>query len=371
MERHVKDLDLTAINLVVDDRDPQATFDAALAKYLELAPSARPRNGSVEAILLEAIATANADTIYALNRVIGLVVEGILGLYGVPRFPGASATGTVTLTLDGTRTLTVTAGQRLSDPVTGLVLVVTANTTVTSGTTVAVPVRTQEAGGAGNAITVGTAIDLLDSIPYVVSATVTTALTGGSDPESDDTYIDRASTVLARVTSSLVLPVHFIAYCLEDPRVNRATAIDLYQPGGTIGADTGHLTVYTYGYSAQLSAGIREELRASMHAISAAMITVHVEPATLVTKAVTYEVTALPGYTSVALQAAISAALTSWMTPNTWTWGADIRQTDIIALIADIPGVDFVNAVTVPAGTTALAANQLAAIGAITGTVNT
>ena len=76
----MNDLDLTAIDLVVDDRDPQAIFDASLAKFLELAPTARPRNGSVEAILLEAIATATADGIYAANRVISLVVEAILGL---------------------------------------------------------------------------------------------------------------------------------------------------------------------------------------------------------------------------------------------------------------------------------------------------
>ncbi|MDQ5975489.1 MAG: hypothetical protein QG661_2698 [Actinomycetota bacterium] len=370
MEPAVNDLDLSAIDLVVDDRDPQATFDAALALLETLAPGARPRNGSVEAILLESIATANADTIYALNRVITLVVEGILGLYGIPRYAGASASGVVTLTLDGSRTLTVTAGQRLSEPSTGLVLLVTTTTSVTSATSIALPVHTEEPGGAGNAITVGTSIDLLDAIPYAVSAAVTTALTGGSDAESDTSYVDRASTVLARVTSSLVLPIHFIAYCLEDPRVNRATAIDLYEPGGTIGADTGHLTVYTYGYSAQLSAEIREELRAAMHEISASMVTVHVEPATLVTQAVTCEVTALAGYDPGDLETTITAALTAWMTPNSWTWGDDVRQTDIIALLADIPGVDFVDAVTVPSGTTALAADELATIGTITVTVN-
>lgn len=371
MEPAVNDLDLTAIELVVDDRDPQATFDAALAVLEALAPGARPRNGSVEAILLEAVATANADTIYALNRVITLVVEGILGLYGVPRYAGASAAGVVTLTLDGSRTLTVTAGQRLSEPSTGLVLLVTTTTSVTSATSIALPVHTEEPGGAGNAITVGTAVDLLDAIPYAVSAAVTTALTGGSDAESDAAYIDRVSARLARVTSSLVLPEHFTAYCVEDVRVNRATAIDLYEPGGTVGSDAGHITEYVYGYSAQLSAEIREELRAAMHAISSSLVTIHVEPASLVTQAVTYEVTALAGYDPGDLETTIDAALTAWMNPNDWAWGEDIRQTDIIALLADVTGVDFVDAVTVPAGTTTVAAHQLATIGAITGTVNT
>ncbi len=369
MEPAVKDLDLSAIDLVADDRDPQAIFDASLAKYLELAPDAEVRNGSVEALLLETFATASGDTIYALNRVIGLVVEGILGLYGVARYEGASAAGTVTLTLDGPRTLTVTAGQRLQDPVTGLVLLVTTDTAITAASSIALPCHTQDPGGAGNALASGTAVDLIDAIPYVVSASVTTGFTGGIDPESDATYIDRATTVLARVTSSLVLPVHFTAYCLQDPRCGRATAIDLYEPGGTAGADIGHITIYTYGKGAQLSADVREELRAAMAAISAAMLTLHVEQAGIVTQNVALTVHALPGYSTAAVQADVAAALSAWMSPDAWTWGRDILTTEIIDIAADVVGVDYVASVATPAATVAIGASQLAKAGTITVTV--
>ena len=369
MEPAVKDLDLSAISLVIDDRDPQAVFDASLAKFTELAPTARPRNGSVEAILLEAIATGTADGIYAVNRFVGKTVEGILNLYGVTRFTGSTASGQVTLTLDGVRTLTVTAGQRLLESVTGLVLLVTTDTSIASASTIVLPVRTEQPGGAGNAITVGTAVDILDAIPYVASAAVTTAFSGGADPESDTSYVDRASTVLARVTSSLVLPSHFIAYALEDTRVARATVIDLYYPGGTIGSNLGHLTVYTYGYSAQLSTAVKNEILAAMQARCAAMITVHIADASIVTQAITYTCHALPGYSTAAVRTAVNAALSAWMNPNAWTWGDDIRQTDIIALIDATPGVDYVDSVTVPASTTVLSAEQLAQVGTITGTV--
>jgi uncharacterized phage protein gp47/JayE len=369
MEPAVKDLDLSAINLVVDDRDPQAVFDAALAKWVELAPTARPRNGSVEAILLEAVATATADGIYALNRFVGKAVEGILNLYGVPRFAGSAAAGTVTLTLDGPRTLTVTAGQRLLEPSSGLVLEVSADTTVTAASSISVPVVTAEPGGAGNAITAGTAVDLLDAIPYVVSAQVTTGLTGGADPESDTSYVDRASTVLARVTSSLVLPVHFTAYALQDTRVNRATVVDLFEPGGTPGSDLGHLTVYAYGYGAALSAPVKTELQAAMQARSAAMIEVHVADPTIITQAVTLTCHALPGYSTTTVRDAIEAALSAWMNPGVWTWGDDIRPTDIIALVSAVTGVDYVDTVTTPAATVTLDVDELATVGTMTITV--
>lgn len=363
------DLALSAINLVVDDRDPQALFDAQLDEFMALAPDARPRNGSVEALLMEAMSVASSDTIYAVNRVITKVVEGLLGLYGVARSEGTVATGIVTLTLDGTRTLTVAAGQRLLDRSSGLALQVTADTTGTSVSTLAVPVATITPGAAGNGITAGSSIDLLDSIPYVVSATVTTGLTGGGDAEDDTAYIARAQAVLARVTSSLVLPAHFVAWLLEDPRVGRAAAIDLYHPGGTPGSELGHLTLYTRGQGGPLSAAIREELRAAMAEISAAMITIHVEDATIVTQAITLTVHALPGYSTTAVRDDVVAALQAWCDPAVWPWGRDIMTTEIIDVAADVAGVDYVDTVTTPSGTVTVGAGDLAQAGTITCTV--
>lgn len=364
-----QDLDLSYLGLDIDDRDAQAIFDAALARFIELAPDARPRNGSVETMLLEAFATAASDVIYALNRFPSTAVEGILALYGVPRFAGSPAEGIITLTLDGTRTLTVEAGQRLSDPTTGLTLVVSTTTTGTSVTSLAVPCQTEDNGGAGNAITAGSAIDLLDSIPYVTAASVTTAFSGGADAESDTAYIDRAATVLARVTSSLVLPSHFIAYLLQDPRVSRATAIDLFEPGGTPGSDLGYITTYTYGRGAQLSSAVREELRAAMQAISSAMVTVYVEEADIVTQNLALTVHALPGYSTAEVSDAVEAALSAWMSPETWPWGRDILVTEIIDIAADVTGVDYVTSVTTPSSTVTLGAAELAQSGTITVTV--
>lgn len=364
-----QDLDLSYLGLNIDDRDPQAIFDAALAKFTELAPTARLRNGSIETMLLEAWATASSDLIYALNRFPAVAVEGILALYGVPRSAGTPATGTVTLELDDTRTLTVEAGQRLSDPTTGLTLVVSSDTTGTSVSSLVIPVETDEPGAAGNSITADTALDLIDSIPYVTAATVATGLSGGADPESDSAYINRASTVLARVTSSLVLPIHFTAYLLQDTRVGRATTVDLYQPGGVVGSELGHLTCYTYGRGAQLAAAVREELRAAMQAISSAMLTVHVEEATVVTQNVELTVQALPGYNTDAVRDAVAAAISSWMTPDEWTWGRDILPNEIIDIAADVPGVDFVSTVTTPSSTVTIADDELAAAGTITVTV--
>lgn len=367
----MKDLELSAINLVADDRDPQATFDAMLAKYLELAPGAVVRNGSDEAVLLEAFATGSADVIYALNRVIGLVVEGVLGLYGIERFAGLPAAGEITCTLDSARSLTITAGQRFADPVSGLALEVTADTSVTVASTITVPVATVDRGAAGNAISDGSPVDLLDAIPYVVSAEVTTALSGGADPETDATYIDRASTVLARVTSSIVKPEHFLAATLQDPRVGRATVLDLYAPGGTPGSDLGDVTIFVYGHGAGLSGPVQDEIEATLQAMCAAMIHPHVVDVTIRTQAIALTVHALPGYATPTIQANVEAALRAFYDPATYPFGRDVLPTEITAIAADVAGVDFVTGVTTPAGIVSVDIDELVLAGTISVTVTT
>ena len=366
-----QDIDLSYLALDIDDRDPQAIFDAALARYQELAPNARPRNGSIETILLEAFATASADLIYALNRLPAATVEGVLSLYGVTRFDGAVAGGTVTITLDGMRTLTVPVGVRFSDPGTGLIITVVTEASGIEVSELVLECTTESAGGDGNLLTAGTELDVLDAIPYVTAAVITTDFSGGADAESDAAYIDRASTVFARVTSSLVLPVHFVAFLLEDARVQRATAIDLFEPGGTPGSDLGHITTYVYGYGAMLTNPVKEELREAMQAISSAMITVHVQDATIVQQNIDVTVVALPGYSVDQIASAVEAELANWFSPDSWPWGRDIMITEIIDIAADVPGVDYVDFVTTPAADVTVEANELAQAGMITVTVNT
>lgn len=365
-----QDLNVSYLGLTIDDRDPQAVIDNAIAIIQSKLPTWNPRNGSLEVILLEAIATAEADVIYALNRLPGIVVEGLLNLYGVARDPGQVGTGTVAITLDSARDITVAAGQRFAIPSSSVVLTTTAATSATGATSITVPVATADYTAAANGTPAGTALDILDLVPYATEAVVATTIAGGADAESDAAYLDRASAVFARVTSSLVLPVHFTAYCVSDVRVGRATTVDLFQPGGTAGSELGHLTVYVYGKSDQLSAAVREELRQGMQAISSAMVTVHVEPVTITAQDVTLEVKALSGYSTTAVRDAVNAALSAYLSPSTWAFGQSLRPTEIIAVASAVTGVDYVVSVTTPGAPVTVGDTELVAAGTLTTTVS-
>lgn len=364
------DLDAELVGLVLDDRDPQAVFDAMVALAEERIPNWSLNNGSVEAVLLEALALGVADAVYAVNRIPTIILESLLGLYGVARQSGQPGYGSVLLTLDGTRTLTVSAGQRLVVPDTGSVLVVSADTTGNTVTSLTVPVHTESATGAENGLAVGTALDVLDAIPYVATAALSAAIVGGTEDEDDGAYLARASAVLARVTASLVVPSHFTAYALEQGTFGRAMTADLFDPGSGPGADPGHITVAVYGHGGLASSAAKADLLAKLQARSAAMMQVHVADAVITTVNVDVTVHARAGTDHDAVRDAAAAAIRAWLDPMAWEWEEPVRPLDLAAVVAAVPDVDYVDSVNAPATTQAVAVPMgLAKAGTVTVTV--
>lgn len=367
----MSDLGLSRVELTPDDRDPQATFDAMLATVQAALPTWDARNGALETVLLEAFATGAADVIYALNRLPGRIEEDILALYDVARYAGARATGNAVITWDTSRTATVTAGLRFAVPDSDIELEVTTTTTGT-GSTLTVPVRATAPGSEPNGIASGAALDVLDAIPFAVSVALSGTLTGGADPETDAAYIERASTRLARVTSSLVVPDHFTAYALENPAVKRAKVYDLWDgvtPLST--SDLGYVTVAVYGSQAQVASGTRDTIETEMGERAASMITPVVIGATLTTINIAATVVALAGYDTNEVRDACEAAVRAYVNTDRWPWDGSLVDTQIIDVLADVPGVDYVSSGTVtPSGTTTITTPAgLATAGTVTITV--
>lgn len=367
----MSDLGLSRVQITPDDRDPQATFDAMLAAVQGKLPTWEARNGALETVLLEAWATGAADVIYSLNRLPGRIEEDILALYDVPRFAGAPATGTAIITWDTSRTATVEAGLRFAVPDTDIVLEVTTSTTGT-GASLNVPITATANGAAANSVASGAGLDLVDSIPFAVSVALSGTLSGGADPETDSAYLSRAATRLARVTSSLVIPSHFVAYALENPAVKRAKAYDLWDgTGANTSSDLGYVTIAVYGNGGQVLEATRDTIEAEMAERSAAMITPVVIPATISTKNIASTVKALAGYDTTAVQAACVAAIRAYVNPATWVWDASLVDTEIVALLDKVPGVDYVvSGTTTPSGTSTITTPAgLATAGTVTITV--
>ena len=366
----LRDLDSTYLGVSVDDRDPEAVMDSMLALAESRLPQWEPRNGSLEVVLLEACAVGMGDLIYAANRVLGALTEGIIGLYGVARDEGSPATGTVRLTLTGSPTTTIDEGTLFRIEDADSMLVATETVTVT-GSTVDVAVATTDTGGYLNAITAGTACDPVVAVPHLANCVLHTDLNGGADAEDDLAFLSRAATRFARVTSSLVVPEHFTAYALEQPYVKRAVAVDQFEHGGggAPGDDDGFLTVYVYGNGAAISADEKSELEAAMQAQCASILTMTVEHATPVSVAVTAAVTAAAGYDTDELETAIEDALAAVWSWQTSGFGADVEPLDVQAVIESVPGVDSVTSLTLPSTTATVDFDEFAVLGTVALTI--
>ena len=366
----LRDLDSTYLGVTVDDADPQGVFDRMLALAETRLPQWEPRNGSLEVVLMEACAVGVADLVYAANRTLGALVEGLISLYGVARDEGTPATGTVRLTLTGSQTTLIAEGTlfRLEDA--DSMLIATESVEVT-GTTVDVAVATTDTGGYLNAITAGTACDPVVAVPHLANCVLHTDLNGGADAEDDLAFLTRAATRFARVTSSLVVPEHFTAYALEQPYVKRAVAVDQFDHdgGNSPGDDDGFLTVYVYGAGAAITADQKSELQSAMQAQCASILTMTVEHATPISVNVTAAVTKATGYDTDELEAAIEDALGAVWSWQTSGFGADVEPLDVQAVIESVPGVDSVTSLTLPSTTATVDFDEFAVIGTVTLTI--
>lgn len=363
--------DVSSIGKPLDVRYPLDLANQSIAYLQASRPDWTPRNGSPEVVLIEGQAQATADVVNGANQTIATVEEDILAnFFQVPRRPGVAASGALTVTFDATVSTTIATGTRFALPDYGVELATTADVTVTAATSAVLPVAASVASSLINGVAAGAAVDVLDSVPNLLTVAVSTTFSGGQDPETDLEYVLRARWRCARVTNSLVVADHFSAYVLEDGRASNARTISSWDGTGTVpttgaGTDGGHTTVVTYGRGANLDAGVRAELGAAMTLITSVDNTVHVVSATVVTVPVTVSVKAYPGYSSTEVQAAAVAAVSEFLAPETWVFGATVVANQILDRITSIPQVDYVVALSAPVADVALAANEVPVAGTI------
>ena len=361
-------------DLQVFDVDPQDLIDVAVDTAQTSLPDWDPREGNVEVVLLEAQAAIAAETVYAVNRVTAAVMRTLIGLYGVTPDPGSPPTCTVRFTVGDALGHDVPAGTRVALPAGGeglddLVFATDAALAIPAGSNTGVVAATGLVStGIVNNTAAGTAMQVLDAVVFVDRAVLASDVAGGRSPEAPDLFLDRASARLRRLVETLVLPEHFVARALEDPRVARAFTVDNYDPATAgVGDDPGHVSVAVLGPDgAALAVAVRDELAAAMDAQAVANLAVHVINPTVTPVNVTADLHLLPGWAAADVTAIADAVVRDHLSPLQWSWSGVVRRNELIALLAGVPGVDYVAALTAPAADVNLpGAAPLASAGAV------
>ena len=369
---------LPLIDLELLDLDAQTLIDQALTDAVSKVPEWTPREGHTEVVLLESQALIAAELVYAVNRLPDAILEALLVLYGLERDPGAPPVASFTFTTSSAADLLIPAGTRVRivydegnqalDFTTDADLLIAAATG--TGTTAA---TADDNTAALNGLT-GLDVELVDAISAVDTVTQATQVTAGVDPEDSATYQARGANLFRRLVSTLVLPEHFTAAALEDPAVERATTLDLYNPdavpAGNPGAHPGHVTVAAAGAGGTaLAPAVATALVTTLEEKAHAALEVHVIAPTVTPVTVTVTIRPVAGSVAADVEAAVEAALTAYLDPDTWAWGGTVYRNELIALVDRVAGVDRVVDLTAPAADVVLAGvAPLASAGTITAT---
>jgi hypothetical protein len=98
--------------LTLFDVSSQQVYLDALRYARIVLPEWEPVEGSIETVLLQAMALEVQNLVTSINRLPGGVVQALLGILGVPRVDGDASTGTVKITGSVNRTIDLASGLR-------------------------------------------------------------------------------------------------------------------------------------------------------------------------------------------------------------------------------------------------------------------
>ncbi len=174
----------------------------------------------------------SSDAATAIYRYFGANIAG------VPPVDAGAAQGLVTITATDTAGYTIPANTQLLfvDGTGALYSFQTVNSaTITAGSTsvAGVAVQATQPGSISNGLT-GSA-QLVTPLNYIASITLAQATSGGTDAESDDTYLTRLTQEFTTLTPKPILPIDFsvVAVVGVTPPAGRAVTLGGFNPTGT------------------------------------------------------------------------------------------------------------------------------------------
>ncbi len=343
--------------------DPDANAIAILNGLQERLPDWVPNDGDPLVALASELGREIADLAVVALASIETAVAGIgETVFGVPALQATAATQRVELTLSAAGSLgtdfvvvgTTTAGVEVS---------------LTLAGTTALPIGATEVtmyaitpGEDANGIPLGP-LAIATATAIVVSAVAVTAPSaGGSDAESLAQYLDRLADTLATLRFGGVRAEDLAALARGVAGVHRAFGIDLYNPAAPGVPEERTVTVFPIGEDGLVvSAGIKTNLDNYLQQLREVNFIVHVADPTYTAITVDYDVVAEAGTTPATLETEINVILANYLSPATWgsteadpqAWVAQpkVRYLDVARVIGSVPGVAYVQALTINGGT--------------------
>lgn len=360
------------VDLTPFDQTVSAILEESLTQARTLLPEWTPRVGQIETTMMEATAYQTANIVRAANRLPGATVETLLKLFNITRSNGVKATATVNITFTDTAGYTLPANTPLAYYGTDgsiFVFLLDAAATATAGNSSVsgAAVTAQNVGTDFNAVSNGSTLQVLSTVPYVSSVVLASKPSGGLNMETDSEYFTRAITTLSSYSSVLATESQLRSHVLTNyvGTVYRAKAYNkrrwadrnMVTGGGT---HTGHVLLVVAGenvngYSrsiedAIVSAANISSIQTAVTDKTATGLTIEVHNAELVGIGVAATIKRLDTAASGTVSSACETALQNYLDSDAWEWDTEndrvVRKNEIVSLLDGVTGVDYVSSVT-------------------------
>jgi hypothetical protein len=361
---------------LMDFGDEPALLNAGITHMTNSLPEWEPREGNTEIVLLEGLAVMLGPLIMSMQIAPRELMEQLMALYGVVRDPGTRAAVTLNVRVSPSASeKTIPAGTRFRIDVDGMgntadVLSVDEVVVNAADTTGFVRAMAEETGEMLNGLNAGAAVEVVDALPFAESVVTDGPVSPGYGIESDTSFIGRASSTLARQTSTLVLAEHFQYAVAGRADVGRARVLNNYNPDAvdpSIEAP-GHVTVAAADVLGNaLPPETMEEIEGTLAGQALASLTIHVIAPTYTPVDLAVTVRKTESATEEEVQASVDAVLRAALDPLNWDWSPTISSYRLVSILSQASGV--AEAVTVPADIDLPGAAPMPTVGAISVTV--
>jgi hypothetical protein len=225
------------VDLTINNKTTETVYNDAV-EYAQISlPEFSPRVGTIENALLEAVSHSTASLIAMINALPDGLMEGLLNLMGFTRIEATPSTATVLIELSINTGATISSGTVFSYDVYDSENVLTqylyetvSDLTIASGsTTGSVSVIASDPSVYPD-IPVPSNLTVVSSTPFILSVSLTTLASVGTNTETDAEYFDRAVTYLGSLSSAITTASQLTNYiAVNYPTVSRYKVYDLTQ----------------------------------------------------------------------------------------------------------------------------------------------
>ena len=221
------------IDLTVDDRTAEDLYDDAV-EYARIAmPEFTPRVGTIEDSILQACALLASANIATLNRIPNGLMEGILSLMGLQRYESTFATVDVVFTVANPGDSVpidffVSYEAQVGDQLVQYPFRTTSTSVAGVGSNEITTTLTCEIAGVIPSIQEGSELIIIQPNANILSCVTDSAVTQGSESETNEEYFARATTYLASLSTSLVTATQIEEFVISNfPDAHRCRVYDL------------------------------------------------------------------------------------------------------------------------------------------------